>query len=50
MRFSCDTMSICSGKPLKRRTSKDQSSKNAVGLESSFPAGETDMLEKDDGM
>ncbi|KAH1228899.1 Polycomb group protein EMBRYONIC FLOWER 2 [Glycine max] len=36
------------GKPLKRRTSKDQSSKNAVGLESSFPAGETDMLEKDD--
>ncbi|KAH1228903.1 Polycomb group protein EMF2B [Glycine max] len=38
------------GKPLKRRTSKDQSSKNAVGLESSFPAGETDMLEKDDGI
>ncbi|KHN30256.1 Polycomb group protein EMBRYONIC FLOWER 2 [Glycine soja] len=38
------------GKPLKRSTSKDQSSKNAVGLESSFPAGETDMLEKDDGI
>ncbi|KOM34338.1 hypothetical protein LR48_Vigan02g048800 [Vigna angularis] len=36
------------GKPLKRRTPKDPSSKNAVGLESAFPAGETDILEKDD--
>ncbi|XP_047169358.1 polycomb group protein EMBRYONIC FLOWER 2 isoform X1 [Vigna umbellata] len=38
------------GKPLKRRTPKDPSSKNAVGLESAFPAGETDILEKDDGI
>ncbi|RZB42750.1 Polycomb group protein EMBRYONIC FLOWER 2 [Glycine soja] len=36
------------GKPLKRRTTADQSLKNAVGLESSFPAGGTDILEKDD--
>lgn len=50
MRFRRDTMSICSGKPLKRRTPKDLSSKNAVGLDSAFPAGETDILEKDDGM
>ncbi|KAL2560884.1 hypothetical protein AAZV13_20G048900 [Glycine max] len=38
------------GKPLKRRTTADQSLKNAVGLESSFPAGGTDILEKDDGI
>ncbi|QCE05521.1 polycomb protein SUZ12 [Vigna unguiculata] len=38
------------GKPLKRRTPKDLSSKNAVGLESAFPAGEADILEKDDGI
>ncbi|TKY53548.1 Polycomb group protein EMBRYONIC FLOWER 2 [Spatholobus suberectus] len=38
------------GKPLKRRTPKDQSLKNAMGLESGFPAGETDILEKDDGI
>ncbi|KAL5194012.1 Polycomb group protein EMBRYONIC FLOWER 2 [Glycine soja] len=34
----------------ERRTTADQSLKNAVGLESSFPAGGTDILEKDDGI
>ncbi|KAH1189817.1 Polycomb group protein EMBRYONIC FLOWER 2 [Glycine max] len=41
---------ISRSEPLKRRTTADQSLKNAVGLESSFPAGGTDILEKDDGI
>ncbi|KAL2326652.1 hypothetical protein Fmac_025710 [Flemingia macrophylla] len=36
------------GKRLKRRTPKDISLKSAVGLEATFPAAETDLLEKDD--
>ncbi|KAJ1389071.1 putative polycomb group protein EMBRYONIC FLOWER 2 isoform [Sesbania bispinosa] len=54
MNYSCHIMPICSAKPLRRRRPKNLSLKNAKDarqsvLESDFPAGDTNILEKDDG-